>query len=220
MMVPLPELAAGVNVIQGWSADAAQAHPADVVILMAPVAPAKGAEIAPTGIREIAQLPVTVESTTSIRLRSSPKSPTPWIFGRPLKVVALCPIVKVSVPMAVFWSEGSDAGSGRSPAFVCRITPRLGAEPGSHCASPVFTSVGVAWQIAPEGTTRVDPFSTVTSRLGHTTWMPAISALANLRGPEPADGALPTWTGGMVDVSVPVPWSARMTVRPACRVWT
>src|ERR1035441_2339826 len=189
-MVPLPEPAAGLNVIQGWSADAAQPQPADVAILIVPVAPAAAAGIAPAGLSEIAQLPVTVESTTSIRLRISPKSPTPWIFSRPLKVVALCPIVKVSVPMAVFCSEGSDAGSGRSLADVCRITPRLGAVRGSHCASPVFTSVGVASQIAPEGTTRVDPFSTVTSRLGHTTWMPAISALANLRGPEPAYGAL------------------------------
>ena len=57
--------------------------------------------------------------------------------------------------------------------------------PASHCASPVFTSVGVTWQTAPEGIARVDPFSTVTSRLGHTTWMPANSALANFSGPEP-----------------------------------
>src|ERR1035437_7489571 len=92
VMGPLPEPAAGVNVIQGWSADAAQAQPAGVAILIVPVAPAAGAEIATAGLREIAQLPVTVESTTSIRLRNSPKSPTPWIFGRPLKVVALCQI--------------------------------------------------------------------------------------------------------------------------------
>src|ERR1019366_4512880 len=219
-MVPLPDPAAEVNVSQGWSDDAFQAHPAGVVILMVPVAPPEGADAAAAGLTEIAHGPVAVESTASIRFRTSPKSPRPRILSRPVNAIALCPIVTVSGPNAVRWSGGSDAGSGRSPAFVCRITPRLGAEPGSHCASPVFTSVGVAWQIAPEGTTRVDPFSTVTSRLGHTTWMPAISALANLRGPEPAYGALPTWMRDMVDVSVPVPRSARMTVRPACRVWT
>ena len=87
--VPLPEPAAGVNVIHGWSDDAVQAHPADVVILMVPVAPEAGADMAAAGLREIAQDPVTVESTDSIRLRTSPKSPTPRIFSRPVKRRAL-----------------------------------------------------------------------------------------------------------------------------------
>ncbi len=142
--------------------------------------------MAAAGLREIAHGPVTVESTTSIKFSSSPKSPAPEIFSRPLKASVLCPMVTDSGPIAVRWSGGSDAGSGRSPAVVCSNTPRLGADPASHCASPVLTSVGVTWQLAPEGIVRVEPFSTVTSRLGHTTWMPAISALANLSGPEPS----------------------------------
>ena len=169
------------------------------------MAPAEGAEIAAAGLNEIAHDPDALESTASVRFRASPKSPTPGILIRPLKTKALCPIVKENGPIAVRWSGGNDADRGRSPTLVCRITPPLDADPASHCASPVFTSVGVAWQTAPEGIVRLDPFSTVTSMLGHTMCMPASSAFANFSGPEPAYGTLPTWIIGIVDVSVAVP---------------
>ena len=98
--------------------------------------------MAAAGLREIGQLPVTVESTTSIKFRTSPKSPAPTIFSRPLKTSALCPTVTVNGPIAVRWSGANDAGSGRSPALVCRTTPRLGAIPEATALTRI-TSVGV-----------------------------------------------------------------------------
>ncbi len=164
--LPLPE--AGMTVTHGCGDEAVHAQPAAVVMLTAAIAPAAGAPIALVGLSEIAQDPLPLESTASVSLRTSPKSPEPWARMRPVRLTVLWPMVTGKAPITTRCSDGTEEVSGTSPWLVCRSTPPLDVDAGSHVASPVLTSVGVIWHVTPDGICTCAPFSTVISRLGQT----------------------------------------------------
>ena len=80
---PLPVPEAGLKVSQVSGEVAVQPQVAGAVTLTVPVAPAEAAEIGPLELSEMVQGPVELGSTARVRLRASPKEPTPRTWDRP-----------------------------------------------------------------------------------------------------------------------------------------
>ena len=116
MTVPFPVPVAGESVTQGCGDEAVQEHAAVAVNATVPVAPVAGAETEAAEVIDTPQGSDEVESGTSVRLRTSPKSVVLGIRRRPVTLVEVWPMVKARDPMVRRCSEGTPASKGRSSA--------------------------------------------------------------------------------------------------------